>query len=289
MPFKVAQQEYKLLEETIKGDKRYDEERDQLKNILEGQLTGPKDLINNPGMFSDEKLMGDAYETCNDAYDSLRIANILRNTSAKSLFARFTRGVSDFFSKNIYQGEEEKAQIASEQKKLVTLIKNVTDKSWKSYTKGWFKTHPSGVEAINKLVKGDQYITILGNIKDHLIKPQKELQKVENELSTVDKDIPKETKKLQSKLQLGNIVEETGSEKGTENLVNDVEQTGKKLLDKGSLEKRKKELSKQVNNENRHPLTQLFYDALRSMEINNLLSLRKTHKVIDTIGKQLKD
>ena len=147
-PYKVAQQEYEMLKGILSKDKRYAAEFEELDHTLETRLLGPSQMINNPGMFSNKDQTKTAYETSNIAYDNLRITNILRNSTAKSLFSKIKRRLKKFWKENVHKSKDEEEITTQEQKNLVEQLRKVTAKNWSYYTTGFLVKRPKGVNEV---------------------------------------------------------------------------------------------------------------------------------------------
>jgi hypothetical protein len=292
VPYKVAQLELKFLKDAI-DQNRYHDELEALKDALEGRLFGPSAMISNPERFSESNQMGEAVETCSIAYDNLKMANILRNTSTSGL-----ANVKNWFKEKkealIGKSEQELQNTQNKQGVLVGKIQAVCNKSWYWFTKGVFTTKPKGVEKVGELLSGtDSNAEKLSAVRKHLVKPEEDLVATENRLVEVDESIKSSTNKLQKDVTVDNALSKTRTVKDTESFGNRNLDTSSKVanlgLEKVELEKKKSDLKKEIKGSGRHPLTQVFYNALKNLDPDNVISLGKTISIMDELASELEN
>ena len=290
-PYKVAQLEFDMLKDTLKDD-RYKDELSALKDALETRLQGPSTMINSPSIFSDKERTESAYEACNIAYDNLKMANIFRNTT-KSGLAHIKNYFKAKKEELIGKSSSEQEKTEKKQEKLINQLKSVTGASWSAYTKGIFKKRPKGVEEVKgKLTSDKSNAAKLGEIKQHLIQPDEDLEKVEDRLSTINDQLKGTGKKLKEDLTVDKGLKETRTLESTEKYGNKQLGNSSQALNLGAekvrLELKRKDLKKQIKSKYRDPLTQLFYDALKNLNIDNTISLIKTIQLMKQIENKLK-
>lgn len=291
VPYKVARLEFAFLKESITDKSRYQEELDALSDALDTRLQGPSAMINNPGRFTDKEQMAKAIEACSIAYGNLKGVNILRNAT--------TSGLSNI--KNWFQTKKEEVlgkssgeqkNTSDKQETLVSKITEVCNKSWYWHTSGIFASKPNGVTEVGKKLVGDKSAAEkLADIKVHLVKPEKDLLDTENEISSTDDQIGNLSGGLKKDLTVDKGLSETRSQKGTEKFVGKQVDNSSKLAELGTekirLELKKKGLKKKIKGENRKPLTQVFYNAIKDLQPDNVISLSKTIAIMDQIGGEL--
>lgn len=305
VPYKVAKLEFAFLKETIEKNNdtsRYHAELEALSDALDARLQGPSAMINNPSRFTgDKEQMAAAVNTCSIAYQNLKVANVVRNGTT-SLLANLGIGVDKLIQegKKFIGGllgispEEQPVdpKIGQKQGELVTAIQTVTNKSWYWHTSGIFASKPNGVAEVGeKLVGNKSDAKKLAEIKEHLIKPEIDLVDTENKLSSTDDEIGKLSGSLGKDLTVDKGLSETRTHKGTEKFVGKQVDNSSRLAELGTkkigLELKKKGLVKKIKGENRRPLTQVFYNAIKDLQPDSLISLGKTIAIMEQIGSEL--
>jgi len=291
IPYKVAQLEFAFLKESITDKNRYQLELDALSDALETRLQGPSAMINNPSLFSDKDLMASATEACSIAYGNLQAANILRNATTSGI-----SNVKNWFmaKKEEFLGKSPESKQATKKKQgeLVATIQSVCGKSWYWHTSGIFASKPNGIKEVeDKLkAKGTPEEKLIG-IKNHFTKPEDDLAKTEKAMSSNDKEISKLSEALKTDLTVDKALSGTRSQKSTEKYGGKQVDNSSKLATLGSqkvrLELEKKNLQKKIKGENRKPLTQIFYNAVKDLQPDNEISLHKTLAIMGQIGAEL--
>ena len=305
VPYKVAKLEFAFLKETIEKNNdtsRYQAELEALSDALDARLQGPSAMINNPSLFTgDKKRMAAAVNTCSIAYQNLKVANVVRNGTT-SLLSNLGIGVDKLIQegKKFIGGllgispEDQPfdPKIGQKQGELVTAIQTVSNKSWYWHTSGIFASKPNGVAEVGeKLVGNKSAAEKLAEIKEHLIKPEKDLVETENKLSSTDDEIGNLSGSLGKDLTVDKGLSETRSQKSTEKFVGKQVDNSSRLAELGTkkigLELKKRGLKKKIKGENRRPLTQVFYNAIKDLQPDNLISLGKTIAIMEQIGAEL--
>lgn len=292
--YKVALLELKFFKNLIKDNneyqKRYSREVYVLEKTLEPGLNRPSTMILNPDLFSNKERMAESIENCSIHYYNLRLASIVRNSSSSLLTKAINEVVG--FGERLIGGESTSEKVSRLQVDLVGGIQEVCNKSWYWFTKGIFTTKPKGVEKVGELLSGtDSDSEKLTAIKKHLIKPEKDLVVTENRLSEVDKGLKSGASRLQKDVTVDKALSKTRT-------VKDTERYGEQNLDNSSmlaelgaekvkLEKKKSDLKKEIKGSGRHPLTQVFYNALKNLKPNDVISLGKTISIMNEIASEL--
>lgn len=311
VPFKVAKLEFDFLDETITKNKdanRYQTELEVLSKVF-GNIHGPSAMISDPSRFTgDKEKMAAAVNTCSSVYSELRIANLVRNGTT-SLLSNLGIGVDKFIQggkKLIQEGTKlfgglvgnspEKQpidpEIAKKQTELISSIQTVCNKSWYKHTTGIFALKPNGVTEIGAKLAGNKSAgEKLAEIKLHLVKPEKDLVETETTLSATDDKIGELSGSLGKDLTVDKGLSETRTQKGTEKFVGKQVDNSTRLAELGTkkigLELKKRELQKKIKGENRKPLTQVFYNEIKSIEPENIRSLGKSIAVMNQIAGEL--
>lgn len=124
-----------------------------------------------------------------------------------------------------------------------------------------------------------------------MVKPEKDLVDTENKLSSTDDEIGKLSGSLGKDLTVDKGLSETRTQKGTEKFVGKQVDNSSRLAELGTkkigLELKKKGLVKKIKGENRRPLTQVFYNAIKDLQPDSLISLGKTIAIMEQIGSEL--
>jgi hypothetical protein len=305
VPYKVAKLEFAFLKETIEKNKdtsRYQSELKALSDALDSRLQGPSGMISDPSRFTgDKERMAAAVNTCSIAYENLRIANLVRNGTT-SLLSNLEIGVDKFiqggkkFIGGLFGTSPENQpvdqKIAQKQEELVNAIQTVCNKSWYQHTTGIFAFKPKGVAEIEtKLVGKQSAAEKLAEIQVHLVKPEKDLVETETTLSATDDKIGELSGSLRKELTVGKGLSKTRTQKSTEEFVGKQMDNSTSLAELGpkkiGLELKKRELRKKIKGENRKPLTQVFYNEIKSIQPENIRSLGKSISVMNQIAGEL--
>lgn len=292
VPYKVAQLEFKFLKDTL-DKSRYGHELGILEDVLEGRLFGFSSLITNPERFAESDQMTEAVEACSDTYNDLKMVNILRNATTSGL-----DNIKNWFLNTkeslVGKSEQELQNTENKQDALVNQIQTVCGKSWYWFTKGIFTTKPKGVEKVGDMLSGNgSNAEKLTAIKKHLIKPEKDLVVTEKRLSKVDKGLKSGASKLQNNATVDKGLSKTRTLKDTESYGDQILDDSTKMAELGAekigLEKKKSDLKKEIKGSGRHPLTQVFYNALKNLDPNNVISLGKTITIMNEIASELEN
>ncbi|GAB3218640.1 DUF4157 domain-containing protein [Algoriphagus aestuariicola] len=304
VPFKVAKLEFAFLKETIltkNVQARYKAELEALEDALDPSLQKPSAMINNPGLFTANKeQMAGAVETCSIAYENLKLANLIRNgtTSLLSNIGKVIDSVVEGGKKilgGIFGSSSEVEQVSPEigkkQKELVTAIQTVCGKSWYWHTSGILAFKPTGVTEVGEKLKGVKPGKELAQIKAHLTKPEEDLIQTESEISSTDEQIETLSGSLQKDVTIDKVLSETRTKKSTEKYGGKQVDNSSKLaelgIERARLALEKRNLKKKIKGENRKPLTQVFYNAIKDLQPDNVISLNKTIAVMNQIAGEL--
>lgn len=294
--YKVALLELKFFKNLIKDNneyqKRYAREVYVLEKTLEPGLNRPSSMILNPDLFSNKERMAKSIENCSSYYYNLKLASLVRNASSSLITKVINEGIG--FVKWMVGRESTSEKISRLQVDLVGGIQEVCNKSWYWFTTGIFTMKPKGVEKVGELLSGtDSDSEKLTAIKKHLIKPEEDLVVTESRLSEVDKGLKSGASKLQNNVTVDKALSKTRTLKDTESYggqnLNDSTRLAELGAEKIGLEKKKSDLKKEIKGSGRHPLTQVFYNALKNLDPNDVISLGKTITIMNEIASELEN
>ena len=302
VPYKVARLEFAFLKETIgktKNESRYQGELEALSDALDVRLQGPSGMINNPGRFTgDKEQMAKAVDTCSIAYQNLKVANVVRNGTTSLLsnlgigIDKLVKGGVEFVEGLLGISKQVDPKIGQKQVELVTTLLAVCNRSWYSHTSGIFAFKPDGVTEVGKKLVGSKTASQkLTAIKSQLTKPEEDLVKTESEITSNDSKIGRLTGSLQQDVTVDKALSKTRTQKGTEEYGGKQIDNSSKLaelgVEKARLALEKRNLKKKIKGDGRRPLTQVFYNAIKDLQPDDLTSLGKTITIMEQIGEEL--
>jgi hypothetical protein len=290
VPYKVARLEFEFLKESITDKTRYQEELDALSDALDTRLQGPSAMINNPSRFTEKAQMEKAIEACSIAYGNLKGVNILRNVTTSGM-DNAKNWLKNKKEELLGKSTDEVQKTKGKQKELVTAIQAVCAKSWYWHTSGVLAFKPTGVTEVGEKLKGEKPGKELAEIKAHLTKPEEDLVQTESEISSTDEQIETLSGSLQKDVTIDKVLSETRTKKGTEKYGGKQVDNSSKLaelgIERARLALEKRNLKKKIKGENRKPLTQVFYNAIKDLQPDNVISLNKTIAVMNQIAGEL--
>ena len=313
--FNVARLRYEMLKESIKNNddtERYVLEQESIEDVLHARLQGPYHIINHPERFADKESINNVIEICSIARHNLKGAQSERQGIVYSVLGDTGRTLGRLVERGtdmlgITHSDEDRAPL---QGNLLTNIKAVcNNKKWSSFTYGLFKDKPNGVkDALAAIDSSKTDKENLEAIKTVFTKPEDDLKITDDAIKVEMKklnDIRKDIMTLKERLGIVNVVDETTKEvseinsqerlyKGVEKFTKKAELLGKEAEEKSSaaqlplLYKQQKDLEKKIaGGSNRKPLTQMFYSAIKNIDVDDKVSLNKAMAVMADIQQEL--